>query len=220
MPKIEDARGRDPSTGPSGYERLFGIPALGQLLSKCQATVISSGNELETTLENKITNTNGIAIGKINKEKRFFKNAKKDANGKFHDVGVDVVIERNSKIKLIELKDGDVFDVKKVAGEVESLQFARNFLVAQGKYSKSDISIHFCSFNQTDKVHIYRGAKGLLPDGSAMSGKELCDLLELDYEKIIEERKKQQPANLEYFLKELVKIDVVKEKLKKLLGGG
>lgn len=69
-------------------------------------------------------------------------------------------------------------------------------------------------------MHIYRGAKGLLPDGSAMSGKELCDLLELDYEKIIEERKKQQPANLEYFLKELVKIDVVKEKLKKLLGGG
>ncbi|MFA6328477.1 MAG: hypothetical protein WCY41_03455 [Candidatus Micrarchaeia archaeon] len=217
MTKIENARGRDPKTGPSGYERLFGIPALGQLISKCQAAVISSGNELETIIEKKITNTKGIAIGKINKEKRVFKNAKKDANGKFHDVGVDVVIDRDSKIKLIELKDGDVFDVKKIAGEVESLQFARNFLAAQGKFKKEDISIHFCSFNQTDKEHIYRGAKGLLPDGSAMSGKELCDLLGLDYQQIIEERKQEQPANLEYFLKELVKIESVKERLTKLL---
>ncbi|MEM5803102.1 MAG: hypothetical protein QXO57_04075, partial [Candidatus Aenigmatarchaeota archaeon] len=54
MAKLKEAKGRDEEAGESGYERLFGIHELGQLLSKCQATVISSGNELENILANKI----------------------------------------------------------------------------------------------------------------------------------------------------------------------
>lgn len=217
MTKIENARGRDKATGPSGYERLFGIPELGQLLSKCQATIISSGNELERLIENKIQKKDGIAIGKLNKKRRLFKNAKKDENGKYHDIRIDIVIEQGGKIKLIELKDGDVFDVKKVAGEVSSLTLVKKLLIDHGEYTEKDISIHFCSFNQTNKESIYRGAKNLLPQGAAMSGKELCDLLGIDYEGIINERKGEQPANLDYFLGELVKIPKVEGILSKLL---
>jgi hypothetical protein len=217
MAKIRNAKGRDPKTGASGYERLFGNSQLGQLLSKCQATVISSGNELERILEAKIINTKGIAIGNINKSGRIFKSAKVDTNGKKHNIGIDVVIERGGKIKLIELKDGDVFDVKKIEGEVESLKLVKNFLVSKSKYKEEEISMHFCSFNQDDKEHIYKGAKGLLPEGSAMTGRELCNELEIDYDKIVNERKQEQPENLNYFLKELTTSPEIREKLKAYL---
>lgn len=217
MSKIRNAKGRDPKTGASGYERLFGVPSLGQLLSKCQATVISTGNELERILESKIANTQGVSIGKINKEKRIFKKIKRDANGKTHDVGIDVVIERNGKVKMVELKDGDVFDVKKVAGEVESLNLAKDFLVKTGKYKEGDINIYFCSFNQENKDRICMGAKGLLPEGTAMTGRELCEELGIDYDRVVKERKQEQPDNLEFFLRELITIPEVRQELARIL---
>lgn len=222
MAKIKDAKGRDESTGESGYERLFGNHELGQLLSKCHSSVISSGNELENAIANKVRSkglsTEGIAVGDINKNKRIFKNAKTDSKGKKHDLGVDVVIEKSGKIKLIEVKDGDVFDVKKVAGEIESLDFAKEMLIKEKKLSEENVTIHFCSFNAKNHEQIEYGAKGLLPKGAAMTGKELCDELGIDYDEIINERKGEQPENLEFFLKELVKISEVKKELKKMLG--
>jgi len=218
MAKIENAKGRDPSTGPSGYERLLGNAQVGQLISKCQAAVISSGNELEVILEHALQRTDGIAIGRVNKERRIFKGIKVDADGKTHDIGIDAVIEKQGKIKLIELKDGDVFDVKKVAGEVEALKTVKKHLVETGKYKEEDVSIHFCSFNQQDKDQIYRGAKGLIPKGSAMTGSELCVLLGISsYEGLIADRRSEQPGNLDYFIRELVKIPEIKQKLKDLL---
>ena len=47
MALIEKAKGRRENQSPSGYTRLFGIAALGQLMSRVQGTVISSGTELE-----------------------------------------------------------------------------------------------------------------------------------------------------------------------------
>ena len=222
MAKIEHAKGRDSSTGPSGYERLLGNAQLGQLISKCHATVISSGNGLEAILENKVKSkvrdTSGIAIGSINKQMRVFKGIKIDSDGKKHDVGVDVVIVKHGKVKLIELKDGDVFDVKKIAGEVEALKKAKKYLVDSGQFKEEDVSIHFCSFNQESKDQIYRGAKSLIPQGSAMMGSEICELLEIgSYEEVIRERRGEQPANLEYFLTELIKIPAVKQRLRELL---
>ena len=50
-----------------------------------------------------------------------------------------------------------------------------------------------------------------------MTGREFCELLEIDYEKIVNERKRDQPNNVQYFLSELVKIKQVREILKTLL---
>jgi len=215
MARIRDARGRDPSTGPSGYERLFGNAQIGQLLSKVQATVISTGNELERVLEDNVTRPDGISIGKINAQKRKFKNVKTDADGNKHTIGVDVAIYRDGKVKLIELKDGDVFDTKKVAGEVQSLSIAKRSLISTGKYKEDQVSIHFCSFNQENKQQIYNGAKHLIPTGSAMTGRELCGELGIDYDRIIKDRRSQQPDNLDYFITELLKIQAVREIVKK-----
>lgn len=49
MPKISESKGRPDEN--SGYTRLFGNQQLGQLLSRVQATVIRTGNELEKMIE-------------------------------------------------------------------------------------------------------------------------------------------------------------------------
>ena len=49
MPKITDSKGRSDEN--SGYARLFGNQQLGQLMSRIQATVIRTGNELEHLIE-------------------------------------------------------------------------------------------------------------------------------------------------------------------------
>ena len=208
MALISKAKGRGENETPSGYERLFGNKQLGMLMSKVQSAVISTGNELEVILAKNIRNTQGIAIHKINKEKRIFKGIK---NG--HDIIIDCVVEKNGRIYLIEIKDGDTFDTKKVAGELESLGMARDHLINKMKISQNNISIHYCSFNATDHQQIIKGAKSLLPLNSAMTGREFCILVGLDFDKIVEARKKDQAENLNYFISELKKIPEIISKL-------
>jgi len=206
MALIKDSKGRKKNETPSGYERLLGSKELGQLISKLHATVISTGNELEQTIANKIKNSQGIAIADLNKFDRVFKEAKIDSSGKKHDVDVDCVISRNGKIQLIEIKDGDTFDTKKVAGEVESLGLAEDYLHQIKKIDKSKISKHFCSFNATSHDQIKKGAKSLLGNCNPMTGKELCEELGVNFEDIVEERKSQQKENKAFFFDEVEKI--------------
>jgi hypothetical protein len=210
MVLIRDSKGRRKDETPSGYERLTGNKKLGQLLSRCHATVISAGNELERVLENKLTGRNDVAIGNLNKEKRVFKNLKEDSIGKKHDIKIDTFFEKNDEIILVELKDGDTFDTKKAAGEIESLNIVKKYLENKGK----KVSVRFCSFNARDHEQIEKGAKGLLEKGMAMTGKELCEMLELDFDKIVEERKKDQKENLNAVAKEIKDIPELIEKLK------
>jgi len=207
MALISNAKGRGEDETPSGYERLFGNRQLGMLMSKVQSAVISTGNELEGILANEIKDTHGISIQKINKENRVFEGIKDG-----HDIIIDCVVEKNGKFMLIEIKDGDTFDTKKVAGEVESLLTTKAHLIKTHKLQEQDVSIFYCSFNATNHEQIERGAKGLLPKNSAMTGKEFCKLVGLDFDKIVQERKKDQQENLNYFIAELKKIPEIHSK--------
>ena len=207
MALISNARGRGENETPSGYERLFGNRQLGMLMSKVQSAVISTGNELEGMLANEIKDTRGISIQKINKENRIFKGIKDG-----HDIIIDCVVEKNGKFMLIEIKDGDTFDTKKVAGEVDSLLTAKEHIIKTHKLKEQDISVFYCSFNATSHEQVERGAKGLLPKGSAMTGQEFCKLVGLDFDKIVQERKKDQQENLNYFISELKKIPEIHSK--------
>jgi len=213
MALISNTKGRGEDETASGYERLFGNRQLGMLISKVQSATISTGSELEGFLASRLKKTNGISIHKINKDKRVFKDAKIDSAGKKHNLEVDCVIEREGKIMLIEIKDGDTFDTKKVAGEIESLFMAKNFIIKTRKIKEENVSIHYCSFNARNHEQIEREAKGLLPKNSAMTGQELCELLGLDFNKIVEERKKHQKENLNFFIEELKKIPEIMNKL-------
>ena len=44
-----------------------------------------------------------------------------------------------------------------------------------------------------------------------MTGKELCEILGISYDEIIEERKKDAKANMEYFYQQLMSIPAIKE---------
>jgi hypothetical protein len=203
MVLIRDTKGRGEEETESGYVRVTGNKPLGQLISKYHATSIRAGNELEVMLEERLQGRKDVAIRDLNKDKRIFKGLKTDSSGKKHDIKIDVVIlEIGDNIMLIELKDGDTFDTKKSAGEMESLKLVRDYLTKQGK----KVEIKFCSFYAENHEQIERGAKGLLEKGMSMTGREFCDLLKLDFDEIVNTRKKDQQENLKYFTSELKKI--------------
>lgn len=60
--------------------------------------------------------------------------------------------------------------------------------------------------------------KRKIPQQEAMTGEQFCDLLEIDYAEIVEQRTAAQPVNVHFFLTELLKIGEVKKKLRQLLG--
>ena len=76
----------------------------------------------------------------------------------------------------------------------------------------------FCSFNQEFKQAIVYGAKGRFDVSHAMTGKELCDLLSLNYDSIRGMRQNKQPENLRYFISELLRIEEVRKIISDLWG--
>ncbi|WP_224316109.1 hypothetical protein [Campylobacter canadensis] len=47
-----------------------------------------------------------------------------------------------------------------------------------------------------------------------MTGKELCEILSINYDEILNIRKKDAKENLEYFIDELIKIKEIKKIIK------
>ncbi len=102
---------------------------------------------------------------------------------------------------IVELKDGHIFDTKKANSEREALHgFARR---NAGRLPYR-VSTHFCAFNQDDNEVIWRGFKEKIDIEEAMTGREFCDLLEINYDEIIEIRKLDAEDNIYYFLQELL----------------
>lgn len=212
MALIENSKGRVEG---GGYERLFGNQQLGHLLSRVQATVISSGTELEkiiVEMSNRIDDVdtfmneqkmpNGIYL--ISKQAIKHSKIKSD---KEPDILVLKIDEVKQHCYIIELKDGDTFDTKKAAGEVSLLQTFESHLSKQIRFTTS---IHICSFNQSDKDKIVTGFKKKITKEQAMTGQELCTLLGIDYRLILNSRVHQQNKNLEFFVKELLLIENVR----------
>ncbi len=210
-----------------GYTRLFGSESLGSLLSQVHATSIRAGGSLESIINNHahlmtedefIEFTKGTL--KTNEKSKFIitkklikKLTKYIDCQKEPDYCILVLLEKQAFI--IELKDGDTFDTKKVAGEIASLkEFAEKF---EFKFPNFKVFVKFCSFNLDDKKKIVQGLKGKIETANAMTGSEFCELLEISYSNIIAQRKQEAPTNLTYFLNELVKIPEIKEILCKII---
>ncbi len=67
-------------------------------------------------------------------------------------------------------------------------------------------SVHFCCFNQDNRAAIVAGAKGRFTLDQAMTGRELSEILSIDYDVLRTKRQFEQGLNLDYFLRELVGI--------------
>lgn len=221
MAKISETKGR--SDANSGYGRLFGNQQLGLLMSKVHATVIRSGNELEHLVEAETPNHLKTTLEAILWQKQLLPTNRQVVfqghmleTSKGGGVTVDVAIfdHQQQKVWVIELKDGDTFDTKKSSGELVSMTRFTDWIAEKTGYSAN---YYFCSFNQDNKLAIVRGAKGRFDMSHAMTGRELCNLLDIDYDILRNKRQSQQSENLKYFLSELLKISEVRQVIQELL---
>ena len=224
MARLEDAAVRETS---GGYDRLFGIPALGKLISRIQSTVISSGTELERMILKRVQKIDDLdkfleleimRDGVWIATKRQIKQCKSiDCPGSEPDFLIFKRRQSEQGCYVVELKDGHQFDTKKAGAERQAIH---SFIERSARQLQYRVSAHFCCFNQDSRKAIVVGFKGKITQQEAMTGREFCELLEIDYDEIVAERKKVQPANVHFFLAELVKIREIREALKQLLKNG
>jgi hypothetical protein len=224
MALIENAKGRRADQSPSGYTRLFGVPELGNLMSRIQAAVISSGSELEQLIWDRVVQIDDLdhflKTTLHSEEDRVFvarkpqiKTCKIIKSAYEPDFLAFHPFTRNCYI--VEVKDGDQFDTKKAAGERQMLGNFRTDI----SHSVSYITrIYLCSFNSPTKEEIYRGLKRKFQMAELITGRELCDLFRIDYDSIVKHRQKDQQANLEYITQSLLTINGIREIVLKSIG--
>ena len=224
MALIEKAKGRRKDQTPSGYTRLFGIQDLGILISRIQATVISSGTELEKLIwdrVNQIKNLDEFVANTMYKPMENIWVARKEEIKRSKIVvskyNPDFIAIDSTKrtCYVIEIKDGDQFDTKKANSEYTALH---SFSTDISQVLPFSTQVYLCSFNAKTKDDIYNGLKRKFPITELITGKELCTkLLNIDFYDIVETRTKHQQDNLNYFVKELLSIKEIRAIIIKLL---
>ncbi len=222
MARLRDAKPKNTS---GSYARLFGNDALGELASKIQSAVISSGSELETIIADAVPNIpdlDAFLEQEIMPEgvrlvgKRQIKQSQTlDFAGSEPDFMVFKRRDGKQTCHIIELKDGHVFDTKKASAERQAMH---GFIERNAQYIQYRFQAHFCAFNQRDRQAIWEGFKKRISLDEAMTGPEFCELLEVDYDAIVRLRQADGPDNMEFLLSELVKIEPIRRRLLELLG--
>lgn len=227
MALIENAQGRRPNQTPSGYTRLFGLPALGNLISKVQGASISAGTELEKLIYDRVTKIPdldtfidetlhekqpGIWVASKQQVKQ-----SRAINSRYEPdfLAFDLI---GRICYVIEVKDGDQFDTKKSGSEHLTLHNFTNDISQALAFS---FRVYICSFNATSKEAVYKGLKRKFSKAEILTGRELCDLLNIDYDEIVAVRSSDQERNLDYFVRQLISIPPVRSvllsKLQRLL---
>jgi len=216
-----------PGRTDGAYTRLLGNEQLGALISRVHAASISSGHELEELILEKsdlflvrtVEEMESILLNGEKFDKKTYlipkKIVKKSKFQSRHEPDYLILKKETKTLYITELKDGDAFDTKKSAGEVESLRRFQNDISENIPYKTL---ILVCCFNQVDKEKIIQGFKNKIKPEEAFTGKEFCALIDIDYQAIIDKRKEQdQKENLSFFCEELLKIESCREIILKLL---
>lgn len=220
--KIQDMQ---PRTTSGGYERVFNNQKLGDLITKIQATVISNGTELERMVLSQSNVIDDVDVflddvtygrqpeGVFVAPKKCVKKSWRTIPNIEPDILI-FIVEKNRICKIVELKDGYMFDTKKVKGEKENLEtFAEKF----GSKIPFVTEWYICCFNESDKTVIKEGLKNEFDETHILTGREFCEILNIDYDSIIEQRKNDGIENLHFFISEMLAIDNVADIIKKRL---
>lgn len=222
MARIRHARGR--ADGNSGYVRLLGDVQLGQLISRLHSTVISAGRELEKIIQDSVRPIDDLdqflkveimPDGVFLAHKSALKRSKTlQTSGAEPDFVIFKRRNNEQRCHVIELKDGDAFDTKKSAGERNSMH---SFVEKNAQHLQFRVEVHVVAFNQDSQQAIYDGFKRKISLQECMTGREFCELLEIDYDAIVEQRQRDTQENFEYFVAELLKIDAVRNYIQRSL---
>lgn len=192
-------------------------------MSKVQAAVISAGTELEKTIvescKKKGTLINDldlfldrppaeigvwVAPKKVVKKSRYSYKKEPDFLVFVHG------LSGTRDCLVVELKEGDAFDTKKAAGEVEMLKEFQNHIAAKIPYRTE---LRICCFYVPNRARVVEAFKRAITEDMALTGEEFCGLLGLDYRGIIRRRSADQAANLDYFAERLGGIEAVRKRL-------
>lgn len=222
MARLRNAK---PKSSSGSCERLFDNTTLSALAGKIQSAVISSGSELEARIAASVQNILDLDAfleqeimpeGVLLARKRQIKRSETlDFSGSEPDF---MVFKRRGGVQtchIVELKDGHVFDTKKASAERQAMH---ELIERNAQHIPYRFLAHFCAFNQDDRQAIWDGFKRRIALEEVMTGREFCDLLEIDYDSIVEERRADGSDNVEFFLSELVKIESIRQRLQRLLG--
>ena len=216
MAKIKNA---NPKQSGGGYERLVGDQAMAEIFTKAQSTIISNGTELEKIISKEATlidnldrfidmcDSGHIKAGSYLCIKKTVKMSKYHLDKHEPDFVAFVINNLKNTCYVVELKDGDAFDTKKSAAEKEMLQeFVNHFAPLVPFRTK----YYICCFNQLDKSKIVSGFKNAFTEEEVMTGKEFCDILGVDYDRIVEIRKTDTEENFAYVVEKMAELREIK----------
>ena len=230
MARLSDIEGKTLEQVRKGaYTRCFGDAELSRLLSRVQSLIIRNGYELEKLV------TELVAPVLIEDVDEFM-------SAQIMDLGVRVatkkVVKKCSALQgdgiepdfivfdrkpqsqhcyIVELKDGHEFDTKSSEKEQQNLIDFLNTNATTLHYY--DCVAKVCGFNAVSREEIQIGFKGKINIDEAMTGREFCDLLQIDYDSILARRAADREANYDEFLEELLRIPSVKDDILKKLTG-
>ncbi len=206
---------------PSGsYARLFGNTKLGELISKVHSGSIQAGNKLENIITERVQIVNdlddflskeimpdGVFLATKNQIKE---STKLNIQGSEPDFMIFKRREGSQHCHVVELKDGYSFDTKKAESEYTTLH---RFVAKNASKLPYRIFTHFCAFNEDNNEIIWKGFKRKISLEEAMTGREFCDLLEIDYDEIVKIRTGDAEYNIRYFLAELLNIPEIRNRI-------
>lgn len=225
LDKLAKIRDRNPKNPSGGYDRLFSIPKLGTLITKVHSASISAGRELERLIRARVDPIEDLDAFlrrsfipdsvSLATEKEIKRCTQLDTSVSVPDFIIFEHRESHQHCRIVELKDGHVFDAKKVNGERRAMQ---GFIERNSSRLPYEISIHFCAFNQEDRQAIWEGFKKRIDIEEAMTGREFCELLGIDYDELVEVRSRDTEDNTRYFIEELLKIPQIKRIIENILG--
>ncbi len=216
MAKIRNA---NPKQSGGGYERLVGNPAMAEIFTKAQSTVISNGTELEKIISSKSRLVEDLDAfidscdnGTVEDAtylctKKVVKASKYNLPGHEPDFTAFNVDRTKNICYVVELKDGDAFDTKKSLAEKEMLQLFVNHLAPKIPFRTK---YYICCFNQSDKEVIVKGFKNVFTIDEVMTGREFCEILGIGYDEIVAMRRNDTDDNFAYVIEKLVEIPEVK----------
>ncbi len=207
--------------GKGAYARCFGNIELSHLLSRVQSLIIRNGNELEKLVTNLVSDKLiedvdeflSAQIMDIGVRVATKKAVKKCKSLKGDGIEPDFIVfdrKRHSQhCYVVELKDGHEFDTKSSEKEQQNLV---DFLAT------NELTLHYyschgkiCGFNANTREEIRIGFKRKISADEAMTGRELCNLVGINYDAIVAHRAADREANYNEFLEELLQIPSVRE---------
>ncbi len=115
---------------------------------------------------------------------------------------------------LVELKDGCAFDTKSSAAEKEHLH---EFIRKNAQKLQYTFEGHICCFNEQSREGIIKGFKNKITDEDALTGREFCELLQIDYDEIVNTCSKDRNENLQFFINNLIKDEKILKELQKII---